>query len=91
MSICAAATRGLPTIAVIPRPTAAGVFGIARTMGDASPSMSSNSPMVVPAAIDTNRVEPLPSSAISGSASPIICGFTAIRITAGLSGRPSFT
>src|SRR6056297_24345 len=43
--------------------------------------------MDVPAATETKSVSPPPIAAIAGSASPIICGFTAMRTIAGLSGR----
>jgi hypothetical protein len=41
--------------------------------------------------MDKNTVDALPRAAIDGSASPIICGFTAINAMAGLAGTPSFT
>jgi len=67
----------LPISAVIPRPIAAGVLGIARTIGVAAPRTCAKVAMDVPAAIETNRVSPLPKAASDGKASPIICGLTA--------------
>ena len=83
-------TCALRQIAVIPRPTIAGVFGMVRTMGVLAPRDASNAAMVVPAAIDMNSVFPFPSACSAGSAAPIICGFTASSATAGAGGRPSF-
>ncbi len=77
-------------IAVIPRPTAAGVLGMARTIGVSAPRTLSNAAIGVPAATDTNSVSPPPSAASVGSASPIICGFTAINTMAGASGSDWF-
>ena len=50
------ATAALPTSAVMPRPTAAGVFGIARTIGVPAPSAASKARIGVPAAMDRNSV-----------------------------------
>jgi hypothetical protein len=80
----------LRQIAVIPRPTIAGVFGMVRTMGVRVPSASSKLAIVVPAAMETKSVEPFPKACSEGNASPIICGFTASRATAGADGMPWF-
>ncbi len=93
MSIASAGTLALPISAVIPRPIAAGVFGMARTIGVFSPRTSSKVAIGVPAATEITSVSPLPKAPTSGKASAIICGFTAITAIAGLSGKsaPMFT
>ena len=52
-SRCAALTCGLANSAVTPCPMAAGVFGMARTIGVRGPKAASKRRMVVPAAIDS--------------------------------------
>jgi len=49
-----------PDNAVIPCPIAAGVFGIARIMGACGPNIASKLAIVMPAAIDKNKVFPFP-------------------------------
>ena len=71
----------------MPRPIAAGVFGMARTIGVPAPSAASKARIGVPAAIERNSVLPPPSAASRGSASAIICGLTARTAMAGSGGR----
>jgi hypothetical protein len=75
---------------VMPRPTMAGVLGMVRTIGVRGPRAASNVAMDVPAAIEMNRVVPLPKACSAGKAAPIICGFTASKATAGAGGTPLF-
>ena len=70
----------------MPRPTAAGVFGMARTIGVAAPSAASRLRIGVPAAMERKSVPPFPSAASRGSAAPIACGLTASTATAGSAG-----
>ena len=80
-SICASVATPLPISALMPRPTAAGVLGIARMIAVAAPNIASKAAIGVPAAIDRNTV-PCPASAAScGAASAIICGLTAMTAT----------
>jgi hypothetical protein len=78
----------------MPRPTAAGVLGIERTMGVPAPNIASKAEIGVPAAIDRNRVPCPASEASCGAAAAIICGFTAMTATvagasvAGFSAKP---
>ena len=71
----------------MPRPIAAGVFGIARTIGVRSPSAASKARIGVPAAMERKSVAPLPSAASRGRAAPIDCGLTARTATAGSRGE----
>ena len=87
----AASTWAFPISAVMPRPTAAGVLGMARTMGVRSPSTAWKLLIGVPAAMERKTVVPLPSAASRGSASPIDCGLTASTATAGSEGRSAFS
>ena len=60
----------------MPRPIAAGVFGIARTT--APPQTSCSTAMVVPAMIETTSVDGATCGRSAGPASRKDCGFTAI-------------
>ena len=73
---CAALTFFAGTATVMPRPIAAGVFGIARTT--APPQTSCSTAMVVPAMIETTRVDGATSARSAGPASRNDCGFTAM-------------
>ena len=65
----------------MPRPIAAGVFGMARTIA-AFGRCFSRKPSVRPAMIETTTVLRSTSAASSGSASGAVCGFTAITSAA---------
>ena len=91
MSMPASETRSLHTSAVMPRPIAAGVFGIARMTGVDDPSAASKRSSVVPAATDRNRVSLRPPNCRTDSnAGSIIWGLTATTTTAGEAGRSAF-
>ena len=77
--------------AVIPWPMAAGVLGMARTIGVDFPKTSAKAEMVVPAATEINKVVAEPNRCNRGRASPIICGLTATKTAAGSSGSISLT
>jgi hypothetical protein len=59
----------------MPRPIAAGVFGIARTT--MPPQTSSNAEILVPAMIETTSVAAPTNGFSMGPASRKVCGFTA--------------
>ena len=62
-----------------------------RTMGVRAPRTAAKVAMDVPAAMETNRVLPLPIACKAGKAAPIIWGLTATKATAGDFGRGSLT
>ena len=72
---CAALTLPAATATVMPRPIAAGVFGIARTT--LPPQTSRSAAMGVPAMIETTSVEAPTNGFSAGPASRNICGLTA--------------
>ena len=63
----------------MPRPIAAGVFGIARTMALPGKARSRNA-SVLPAMIETTTVEPSAIGASGGTTLSATCGFTAMTI-----------
>ncbi len=66
----AAVALALPTMAVIPRPIAAGVLGMARLIGLSAPRAVSNAELGVPAALARNTVAALPRAALAGTPTP---------------------
>ena len=64
----------------MPRPTAAGVFGIERTIAQ-SPSAPSRNASVLPAITDTATVPGRTSAFSPGTTSAATCGLTAMTIT----------
>ena len=79
---CAALTLPAATATVMPRPIAAGVFGIARTTWP--PQTSPIAAMVMPAMIETTSVDDAANGRNCGPASRNICGFSATTSAATL-------
>src|SRR6202023_1880022 len=67
----------------MPRPTAAGRFGIARTIAFACGSLAATLAIVVPARIETTSVSRLAIGASPAAASSRVCGFIASTRTCG--------
>ena len=72
----------------MPRPMAAGVFGIERITAEPFGKCRSKPAMVRPAAMDSTTVSLPASFASGGNTSSITCGLTATTITAGGSRSP---
>ena len=79
---CAALTAAFGTATVMPRPIAAGVFGMARTMAALAGSACSRKREVRPAMIESTTVERPTSGASGGTASGATCGLTAMMMAA---------
>src|SRR5690242_12329317 len=75
---CRALTIGFAQTAVMLRPIAAGVFGMARTIAVPAGSASCRKAMVFPAMIDSANVDLATKGLSAGIASGAFCGLTAI-------------
>ena len=73
----------VPAAAVMPRATAAGVFGMERTTAVFFGRWRSKPAMVLPAALDSTTVSGPANFATGGKDTSINCGFTAPQLTAG--------
>src|SRR5262245_23483612 len=78
---CAAETRAFATATVMPRPIAAGVLGMARTIA-ARGKLAARNRKVRPAMMDTTTVAPPTNGASIGMTSPATCGLTATTTAA---------
>ena len=87
LRVGAAVTWALPTHTVMPRPIAAGVFGMVRTTAAPAGKWRSKLAMVRPAAIDTVNVPGPARRATGANTASMTCGLTAISSTEGGFGR----
>src|SRR6516165_7367173 len=78
---CVCETRAFGTATVMPRPIAAGVLGMARTIA-APGKLRARNRNVRPAMMDTTTVAPPTNGASTGMASSAVCGLTATTTAA---------